>query len=168
MEKYQREYLARFYQTYYQKLYLHAFSILHGRELAEEAVQEAFETACKKPDDLMLSEKPLGWMKKAVEYAALHILREQRMAQSLTDSLEDLPPEREPAVPDDAGQELMDQCLEAVSREELELFRRIALDGYSFTEEATQRGISVSALYKRYERIRHKLRGIFGGDGKFL
>ena len=53
---------------------------------------------------------------------------------------------------------LLDRCLQAVGKENLRLFLRISMDGYSFQEEARRLHISVAACYKRFERIRERLR----------
>lgn len=164
MDGFQREYMAKFCQTHYQKLFLHASAILREQGLAEEAVQEAFQIACQKPDDLMESEKPLGWMKKTVENTALHILRQQRTAQALFQSLEYMLDDRELAAPSESVIELTDRCLSAVTREELDFFLRVTMEGYTFAEESERLGISLAACYKRFERVRKRLRAALEKD----
>ena len=61
-----RSFIEKFYCKHYKKLYTYAFSILRHRMDAEAAVQEAFAAACESPAELMNSENPIGWIKKAV------------------------------------------------------------------------------------------------------
>lgn len=67
-------FLANLYRENYRTLYLHAYSILEQRAEAEVALQEAFLTACKAPEELMSKENPTKWMEKVIENVALHIL----------------------------------------------------------------------------------------------
>ena len=157
MERNVKQFIEIFYRKNYYKLYIHACSILGRGPEAEAAVQEAFLAACKKPDEFVHSQSHIGWMKKAVENEALHILREQKYTAALFLSIEELSPGQEPAALDGAGFELMDLCRDAVSKEELDFFLRIANRGSSFQEEAENQGIGLAACYKRFERIRKKL-----------
>lgn len=157
MEQNIKQFIANFYQKNYYKLYLHACAILGRGSEAEVAVQEAFLAACKKPDEFIHSQGHIGWMKKAVENEALHILREQKYTTALFLSIEELSPGQEPVALDGTSFELMDFCKGAASKEELDFFLRIAKRESSFQEEAEKQGIRLSACYKRFERIRKKL-----------
>ena len=77
MERSTGQFVEGFYRKNYRKLYLHACSLLGRGPEAEVAVQEAFLAACKKPDEFINSQSHIGWLKKAVENEALHILREK-------------------------------------------------------------------------------------------
>ena len=150
--------IAAMYSDYHDRLFVHAYAILGDRELAREAVQEAFLAALRKPWALIKSENPLGWLKKAVRFAALHILEDTQVARTLSISLDERSDADVPghAYQGDGG--LLDRCLQAVGEENLRLFLRISMDGYSFQEEARRLHISVAACYKRFERIRERLR----------
>ena len=156
--------IAALYSAYHDKLFVHAYAILGERELAQEAVQEAFLAACRKPEAVTGCGNPLGWLKKAVRYAALHILDDTRLSWALSRSLEELGEWEEPGREDPGDNELLARCVEAVGIEDLRLFLRIALEGYSFREEARRLGISVAACYKRFERIRDRLRAAIAED----
>lgn len=160
----ERDFLSELYHASYHKLLLHACAILRQRPLAETAVQEAFRIACQNMDRLRSSEKPVGWMKKTVEHTALHLLREQRRNRALLLSLEELPDRWQAAQPDPDHSDLRERCLTVVTREEFELFLRIAEQGHTYVEEAKRLEISLGACYKRFERIRAKLRGFLSGD----
>ena len=157
MEQNVKQFIENFYRKNYYKLYIHACAILGRRPEAEVAVQEAFLAACKKPDEFVHSQSHIGWLKRAVENEALHILREQKYTAALFLSIEELPPGQEPVALDSTSLELTDFCRGAVSKEELDFFFRIAKHESSFQEEAEKQGIRLSACYKRFERIRKKL-----------
>ena len=157
MERNVEQFIENFYRKNYYKLYIHACAILGQGSEAEVAVQEAFLAACKKPDDFINSQSHIGWLKRAVENEALHILREQKYTAALFLSIEELSPEQEPVALDSTSFELMDFCQGAVSKEELDFFLRIAKRESSFQIEAEKQGIGLAACYKRFERIRKKL-----------
>lgn len=120
-------------------------------------MQEAFLAACKKPDVFINSQSHIGWLKKAVENEALHILREQKYVAALFMSIEELSSSQEPAALEDNSFELIEFCQGAVSKEELGFFFRIAKHESTFLEEAEMQGIRLTTCYKRFERIRKKL-----------
>jgi RNA polymerase sigma-70 factor (ECF subfamily) len=156
--------LSEFYHENHSKLFIHACAILRQRSLAEIAVQEAYRIACQNFDRMSKSENPVGWMKKVVEHTALHILRDQKRNKTLFLPLEKLSPGKEPVAPSQSAIELKERCLEAVSQEDFDFFMRIAVNGYSFIEEADRLGISLGACYKRFERIRTKLKKAIQDD----
>ncbi len=156
--------IAELYSAYHDKLFVHAYGILGDRELAREAVQEAFLAACRKPEALLGSENPLGWLKKAVRFAALQILEDSRTARALSCSLETLAEQDEPGRMDALDNGLLKRCRDAVGTDDLQLFLRIAMEGYSFGEEAKRLHISVAACYKRFERTRERLRRALAGE----
>lgn len=157
MERNIKQFIENIYRKNYYKLYIHACSILGRGSEAEVAVQEAFLAACKKPDEFINSQSHIGWLKRAVENEALHILREQKYTAALFLSIEELSPGQEPVALDSTSFELTEFCRGAVSREELDFFFRIAKRESSFQEEAEKQDIKLSACYKRFERIRKKL-----------
>ncbi|MCI8810278.1 MAG: sigma-70 family RNA polymerase sigma factor [Oscillibacter sp.] len=153
----ERNYLSDFYHANHAKLFLHAYAMLKSKTLAEVAVQEAFQVACQKPAELMKSESPIGWMKKAIEFKALHILREQKRTMMVFVPLDELPPGTEPAISDNSDSHLIDCCLNAVSADELSFFLRIARGESTVAEEAKRLNIKLKTCYARFERIRARL-----------
>ena len=119
MERSTGQFVEGFYRKNYRKLYIHACSLLGRSPEAEVAVQEAFLAACKKPDEFINSQSHIGWLKKAVENEALHILREKKYAAALFMSIEELSPSQEPAALEDNSFELTEFCQGVVSKEEL-------------------------------------------------
>lgn len=157
MERSTEQFIENLYRKSYNRLYIHACAMLGRNADAEVAVQEAFLAACKKTDEFIKCGNHIGWLKKAVENEALHILREQKYTAALFLSIEELSNGQEPSALDNTCFELLDLCQGAVSKEELGFFLRIAKHESTFPEEAAKQGIKLPACYKRFERIREKL-----------
>lgn len=157
-------FIERFYRECYKKLYAYAYSILRNRMDAEVAVQEAFAAACEAPTELMNSENPIGWMKKAVKFRALQLLDERKRTDALLLTLTSLDPGVNLSVRDDTNTELELLCQAIVSKDEFDFFLRLALGATSFIEESKRLHIKLPACYKRFERIRDKLQH---GIGKY-
>lgn len=157
MERSTEQFIESFYRKNYNRLYIHACSILGRSPEAEVAVQEAFLAACKKPDEFINSQSHIGWLKRAVENEALHIMREQKYAAALFLSVEELSPGQEPSTLEDNSFELTELSQGAVSKEELGFFFRISKHESTFPKEAERQDIRLTTCYKRFERIRKKL-----------
>lgn len=157
MEQAARQFIEKFYREHYRSLYLFACSILGKPSEAEAAVQEAFAAACQKPENFMHSENPVGWIKKAIRYKALHMLEDQKRTASLFMSLELLCPGKEPSCSTGRDAELAEFCKSVVPEDDFAFFLRIANGSSTFLEEAARQGLKLSACYKRFERIRKKL-----------
>ena len=63
-----------FIEKYY-SLSAYAYSVLQDRLLAEEAVQDTFRIACAKPDKLLSSPNPGGWLMEALKNNMQTIIR---------------------------------------------------------------------------------------------
>ena len=157
MERSTEQFIESFYRKNYNRLCIHACSILGRSPEAEVAVQEAFLAACKKPDEFINSQSHIGWLKRAVENEALHIMREQKYAAALFLSVEELSPGQEPSTLEDNSFELTELSQGAVSKEELGFFFRISKHESTFPKEAERQDIRLTTCYKRFERIRKKL-----------
>lgn len=162
MDRNAEQFLEDIYRKNYKRLYLHAWSMLGRGPEAEVAVQEAFLAACKKPDEFIGSQNHIGWLKRAVENEARHILREQKYATALFLSIEELSPGQEPLEMNGNDFELAEFCQGVVSKEEFGFFIRIARHESTFQEESIRQGIKLAVCYKRFERIRKKLQQALG------
>lgn len=125
---------------------------------AQVAIQEAARIACQKPEEMMSSPNPAGWLRKTAGLVAKNMLREQARQKRTFLPLEVLLPESEPSEWDDSDRELVQLCLDVVSEEDFTLFRRVTLDGWTYVDAAKAAGISLWACYKRVERTQKKLR----------
>lgn len=152
LTKEQDEKITSLYLEMYQTLVNIAYIRFNNRSLAEEAAQETFCVACRKPDAILSSENPQGWLVTTLLYVIKNMkrflaVREKRFVPI---------PERlgnNPQYDDYSDIEYSDLLSDA----EYRLFRRIAVDRYSMREAAYELGISIEACKKRVQRIRAKL-----------
>ena len=137
----------------FKKLVNIGYELLGNVALAEEVAQEAFLIACKKPDDVMNSENPQGWMVKTLHNLVKNLKRvlsnQDKYIINASRSYD-----KTVHIDDYADIEYSDM----LSIEEYRLFRRITLDHYSMREAAEEFGISIEACKKRVQRTRAKLR----------
>ncbi len=147
--------LKRLFFQEYAALLAYARGALGGTEIAEEAVQQAFRIACDRPDALLKSRSPGGWLMRTLQNVIRNQLRtQQRWAQLLSDQPMEQLQLRAPQ--DEPGWEL--QYRDLIDPEDYALFRRIALDGCTVAEAAQELGITVEACKKRVQRARLALR----------
>ena len=157
MEQRDKLFIAECYRKNYRSLYLHAYSMLGNQVEAEVALQETFLVACKKASEFISKGHPERWLEKTVENKAFQILRERKYTASLFLPFEELAPGQEPSSLDESSFELIDFCQNAVTKDELGFFLRIAEGSSTFLEEANRQGIKLTTCYKRFERAREKL-----------
>lgn len=151
----QRKKIEAFYLELYELLLIYARNALDNESLAEEAVQETFRIVCTKPEDLLSSPNPKGWIVNTLKYTIQNMKRSRDKANALlTQYL---------AANSSSGAYSEDQIsLEAVYEnvaysEEFQLIREMAVEGKSHLEMAQSRGISVAACKKRVQRAKELL-----------
>lgn len=152
LTKEQDEKITSLYREMYQTLVNIAYIRLNSRSLAEEAAQETFCIACRRPDSVLSSENPQGWLVTTLIYVIKNMQRFLAVREKRTASVSDGLGEQ-PQYDDYTDVEYSDLLSDA----EYRLFRRIAVDRYSMKEAAYELGISVEACKKRVQRIRAKL-----------
>jgi len=153
----QDEYIEQLYRELFCIMSVYAQSALRDKELAEEAVQDAFRIACAKPEELMSSPNPQGWMLNTLKYVIRNIRRNLARLNSVvlaSISYETL----------SFSTPLCDQISEAdlmyrdlIRQEDYDMLKKIVLYNYSMQETAEELGISVEACKKRVQRARQKL-----------
>ena len=141
MNEEQGKFLEELYHANFKRMLLELYPILKDMPSAQVAIQEAARIACQKPEEMMSSPNPAGWLRKTAGLVAKNMLRES-----------------EPSEWDDSDRELVQLCLDVVSEEDFTLFRRVTLDGWAYVDAAKAAGISLWACYKRVERTQKKLR----------
>lgn len=153
MTKKQRQYIEKLYSEMWQPLYAYAYSVLRSKEGAEEAVQETARIACCKPNDVMSSENPQGWMMKTLK---MHLLNERRKRETMEKYIA-------AAEADDISQficyddhfDLM--YSDMISPEEFQLLKWVYVENNTIIWASEQLGISVEACKKRVQRASDKL-----------
>ena len=146
--------LEELYLQMYDLLYRYAWSMLRDVPRAEEAVQETFRIACGKPESVLESENPKGWLVVTLKGVLKNIRRkddrENRVFVPLEDT--DLPiGEETVALPP----ELLYQDL--AQTEEYALLHAVS-QGSTIRELSAQLGVSEDACKKRIQRSRQKLK----------
>lgn len=123
-----------------------------NRELAEDLVQEAFLTACSKPDLVCKHENPTAWL-----YNTLNKLTLREMSRAYHSS--------ETALPEDDPMGDMDVALsmghflpQGLSDKERELILMRLEQGLSYTEIAERLGVLEPACRQQMSRAMRKCR----------
>ena len=140
----------------YSLLFEYAYSALQSSTLAEEAVQETFCIACEKSESLYFSPNPRGWLFNTLKYVIANMKRSCSIANRiLNDYKSDLAHKN--AVSDEVVE--LDILYRVIAEtEEFKLLKEIVIDGKSHQEVAAERGITVAANRKRFQRAKQILR----------
>ena len=159
MNKAEKQQVEKLYYETYESLFWYALSRLKNWPLAEEAVQSTFLIACTKPQSLLESPNPRGWLTSTLKNVLRNMtasrVRQMRLVQPLFEVAE----EKTPAGAQVSPRLLLYETLSNVlSREDIRLFQRIVFDRCSMLEAAQELGISVQACSKRMQRARKKIR----------
>lgn len=151
----QRKRIEEFYLEMYDRLFIYARSALDNESLAEEAIQETFRIVCMKPEDLLSSPNPKGWIVNTLKYTIQNMKRSRDKANVLLTQY--LAANSSVAFSEDRIS--LEVTYENVARsEEFSLIKEMAVDGRSHLEMARSRGISVDACKKRVQRAKEFLR----------
>ena len=140
----------------YDMMMTYARSSLQNESRAEEAVQEAFQIACQKPDALLNSPNPKGWMintlKNTIHNSKHEMDRDSRLLAAFLafHSPQLAVTENRVRLEVDYG--------DMVHLEEFKLLQDMVLNGKSQLEMAQERGISLAACKKRVQRAKETLR----------
>lgn len=152
----ERRQIEALYLEMYDRLMAYACCFLENENLAEEAIQETFRTACQKPEALLLSPNPKGWLLNTLKYTISNMKRTQATAARLlveyTASLDPGLMVSEDTVP------LEIIYSDVADSEEFRILHEMAIEGQSHLEMARKRGISVAACKKRVQRAKEYLR----------
>ena len=151
----QRKRIEEFYLEMYDRLFIYARIALDNESLAEEAIQETFRIVCMKPEDLLSSPNPKGWIVNTLKYTIQNMKRSRDKANVLLTQY--LAANSSVAFSEDRIS--LEVTYENVARsEEFRLIKEMAVDGRSHLEMAQSRGISVAACKKRVQRAKEFLR----------
>ncbi|MBQ8833665.1 MAG: sigma-70 family RNA polymerase sigma factor [Oscillospiraceae bacterium] len=138
------------------KLLSYARVRLNSMDQAEEAIQETFRIACGKPEQLLESGNPPGWLMNTLKYVILDTMRQQESGRQL---LSKYLLAMSTAITFTEDKISLDVLYENIAdREEFTLIKEMAVDGRSHQEMAAARGISVDACKKRVQRAKETLK----------
>lgn len=147
--------IERLYLELFDKLFCYAQSALANDALAEEAVQDTFHIACRKPEAVCGSPNPEGWIFNTLKNVISNTIRSQNAARHIllnyfADNISDIT-----VATDRVGLEILYD--DVAELEEFKLLKEMALEGRSHLEMAEERGISIAACRKRVERAKKTL-----------
>lgn len=141
----------------YDMLFAYAMTLLGNAATAEEAVQESFRIACMKPEALIQSDNPIGWLVNTMKHSVRNIKRTQVRRRigailSLDDEAACL---AQPGRPDEyADIEFSD----LMTDEEYRMMKWHVLLNVPIKDIAAAMGISEEACKKRIQRTKMRVR----------
>ena len=150
------EQIATLYHEMYGRMIAYASSALGDRNLAEEAVQDAFCILCMKAGDALQHENPQRWLMRTLQNVMRNTKRHRAVMNRLfmaSLQVEDLD---ELLVYDEEDVDLLYGDLAAHA--DFQLLKRVVLDSSTMLEAAEEYGITVEACKKRVQRIRKLLK----------
>lgn len=156
MNNEERQSIEALYLEMYDLLMSYAISSLQRDALAEEAVQEAFRIACMKPESLLASPNPRGWMINTLKYTIANQKRSSAAATRVLAAYMSAQSQELLISGDNIKLEVMYQ--DVADSDEFQLLKEMAIEGRSHLEMAEKRGISVAACKKRVQRAKEFLR----------
>lgn len=137
-------------------LVFYAHGSLDNWALAEEAVQEAFQIACLKPDEFLSSPNQKGWIIKTLKYTIQNIKRSRNHAAILMNQYLKAYGDSVTYSEDPIDLELT--YGNVAHSEEFRLIHEMAVEGKTHLEMAHDRGITVAACKKRVQRAKEFLK----------
>ena len=143
----EEKYIEQLYREMYTRLCFYAKNALGSRTLAEEAVQDTFRIACIKPDSLMNSKNPHGWLINTLKNVIRNRQRTEPQAKANVETAE-----------------FHAAYSDALGKDNFQLLINIVIRKYSMLEAAEELGISVEACKKRVQRAKKKLQKIIEKD----
>lgn len=148
--------IEQLYLEMFDLLMAYARSSLENEPLAEEAIQETFRIACLKPEDLLNSPNPKGWLINTLKNTIRNTKRSRANANKLLAAYMALQSSDIAFTENKISLEVT--YANAAYSEEFKLIKEMAVDGKSHLEMAQARGISVDACKKRVQRAKELLR----------
>ena len=152
----QRRFIEKMYLSMFELLMAYACSSLESESIAEEAVQETFRIACLKPEAVINSPNPKGWLIKTLKNVIRNTKRKQAGALKLLSEYLATQNNRAGISEDTISLEVI--YGNVAELEEFKLIKEMAVDGLSQLEMAQARGISLDACKKRVQRAKKYLR----------
>ncbi len=148
--------IERLYLQLYPLLFEYARSSLSSDSLAEEAVQDTFRIACQKPEAMINSPNPEGWIMNTLKNVLKNTIRNQNISRRIlldyfASNINDIT-----VTNDRVGLEILYE--DVADLEEFKMVKAMALEGKSYLEMSQELGISMEACRKRMQRARETLR----------
>lgn len=142
--------LEKLHKEQYEHLYKTAVSLLHNPHMANDIVQDTFVYAADHIKEVMDSERPGGWLYKAMTNLIKHAIRTRNMITARNIPLESV----HNLSADEKGFEINELDEE---NDDLQLLKRYYEYGYSMREIGEMYGIKETAAKMRIKRARERL-----------
>jgi len=148
--------IERLYLQLYPLLFEYARSSLSSDSLAEEAVQDTFRIVCQKPEAMINSPNPEGWIMNTLKNVLKNTIRNQNISRRIlldyfASNINDIT-----VTNDRVGLEILYEDVADLG--EFKMVKAMALEGKSYLEMSQELGISMAACRKRMQRARETLR----------
>ncbi len=158
MDKNLDDQISVLYRQMHDFLYFKALSSLQNHGLAEEAVQETFMIACQKPEQLLTSKNPQGWLVETLK----NVIRNQARAKARLSRYILENDENRALVFGEESSTFDDytsiEYSDIVSPIDFKMLRMYVFDRCSMLEISQKFGLSLDATRKRIQRARAKLK----------
>ena len=143
------------YERYYSSVAALAFSILADRQLAEDAAQETFATACDKIRSLKSKEKFASWLASICRNISRQTLRSRKKKPTAIENISAAASSRRDG--DNQSQTIIRQALENLKEKERELIVMRYFDNLPYERIASVMDISTQAVHGRLIRTKRKI-----------
>ena len=158
----EEKYIEQLYREMYTCLFFYAKNAQGTKSLAEEAVQDTFRIACIKPESLMSSKNPRGWLINTLKNVIRNRRRtEARLNNLLLAAMSACEPQSKATV---AAAEFHAAYADALGKDDFQLLINIVIRRYTMLEVAEELGITVEACKKRVQRAKKRLQKIIEKD----
>ncbi|WP_106567302.1 RNA polymerase sigma factor [Cecembia rubra] len=139
------------------KLYRMAYLWVKDREAANDVLQQVFEKAWTKRNDLQTMENPTGWMVRALKNESMQHFRGSRKMEAITDlELED--EEIQESEPQGERLKMVFRFLDKLPEKQKEVFQLREVEGLTYEEIADYLEISVDQVKVNLHRARKSLK----------
>lgn len=153
MTREQSQKIEQLYIAMFSRLYSVAFAVLKDKSFAEEAVQDTFRIACAKPNSVLTSPNPEGWLMNTLKHILLKI-----RSQRAQDSAHILPLLKEHEDLQCNGIERQADILDLLKEDDRRVLVLTVLEGKTMLEASHELGIGLEACKKRAQRARKRLK----------
>lgn len=136
------------FKEYYEKILNFCYAKIGDKQLAEDCTQEVFLALSKKMHSLRLDTNIAAWLYGAAKNEIKRCLRKNKRDCLSVDDL--------PAIPQD-NEENSGILKGIVTAEEYHILEEYYLYGEDISKLATDKKLSVKAMYQRIHRIKQKI-----------
>lgn len=146
--------MTTLYQEMYGRMAAYAFCVLGDRNLAQEAVQDAFCLFCTKAEEI--PDNPQRQLMQTLQTTMRNMQRYRAAMNRLLMAALQVKDLEELLVYDEGSADL--GCNGSDAHADFQLLKRVILDGCTIREAAQEHGITVEACKQRMQRVQTLLR----------